>query len=122
MKRSPFLFACVASIAINSLPGNTDTPSNYPVIGKINKFDDRLDELIDEEALACFATNAASHRGSRLRLLHARGAGRRLLALRSEHFPHSSLQQHRRIAAAKAAATNNFSMDTISGRRPLNGK
>jgi gluconolactonase len=50
MKRSPFLFACVASIAITSLSGNTDTPSNYPVIGKINKFDDRLDELIDEEA------------------------------------------------------------------------
>ena len=50
MKRSPFLFAWVASIAITSLSGNTDTPSNYPVIGKINKFDDRLDELIDEEA------------------------------------------------------------------------
>ena len=50
MKRSLFLFACVASIALNSLSGNTDTPSNYPVIGKINKFDDRLDELIDEEA------------------------------------------------------------------------
>ena len=50
MKRSPFLFACVASIAITSLSGNTGTPSNYPVIGKINKFDDRLDELIDEEA------------------------------------------------------------------------
>ncbi len=50
MKLSPFLFACIASIGISSLLGNTDTPSNYPVIGTINKFDDRLDELIDDEA------------------------------------------------------------------------
>ncbi len=45
-----FLFVIAAAALVPSLWGNTDTPSNYPVFGKINPFDERLDELIDEDA------------------------------------------------------------------------
>lgn len=49
--RCPHFPLLLVTVAISSiLSGNTDTPSNYPVIGKINKFDERLNDLIDEDA------------------------------------------------------------------------
>lgn len=46
------LSLCVALAAVTAsrLIANTDVPSGYPSIGKINKFDQRLDALIDEGA------------------------------------------------------------------------
>ena len=46
-----FLLASVAVFAWAALIwANTDVPSNYPTIGKINKMDDRMDALIDPDA------------------------------------------------------------------------
>ena len=46
-----FLLASVAVFAWAALiRANTDVPSNYPTIGKINKMDDRMDALIDPDA------------------------------------------------------------------------
>ena len=46
-----FLLALVAVLAWATLIwANTDVPSNYPTIGKINKMDDRMDALIDPDA------------------------------------------------------------------------
>ena len=46
-----FLLASVAVFTWATLIwANTDVPSSYPTIGKINKMDDRLDALIDPDA------------------------------------------------------------------------
>ncbi len=50
MRRSLPLFVLAGATLGTALLGNTDTPSNYPVLGKINRFDERLGNLIDEDA------------------------------------------------------------------------
>lgn len=43
------IIVAITALGFNAL-GNTDTPSSYPVIGKISKYDERLDKLIDDGA------------------------------------------------------------------------